>query len=383
MPIKLSNYQCPDGILVEGENVSPAVGGQVVTGNLLSWSTELVPSNPIWVQDAAFFGLGGFTVMDFDPTLGQPPALEDTIAVFGMAESATQPGTKVVMLGFATPEYPAVVKTVYPGTVAFQSLHIPYEEGVSPEWHWPILDGPSGGTLTSDGSGGLYWTDPDNPPNAVEDTDATDILLTGDPVWDVLPVTVTATRSSAPAQVALDLTLFTANNNQSAQVRLLVDGTPDGTVYSFALPRAAFSEEHCTWSPVLPLGTEVLTVEVMAVGGQDVTVAGTTNVTELVLLEPAGVQTAYAAGTGYVISSVEFWSRFTDPEKENIAKVMNHAPVAGPPPSWLDVFKVTAFVSLYSARNVNLLEQDTIDHINQLETLGIIAAGRAAIILTP
>ena len=358
--------------------------GQVLTGSQFLYDSAAQRSNWFWIQDQGFVELGGYVVLDYDIQSGVPPTDEQIVAVFGLVESEEQPGTKASGVIFNNPDYPVGVGTGYSGNCRFQSLWIPGGFGSSvPHWQWPTIDGSPGASLTSDGSGGLYWTDPATPPAEITDTDTTDFLIDAAPLYIEIPVTVTATQPSIPAQVSLDISLYTNNNNQTIDIRMLVDGTPVGQTYTTPMPRNSIVTEHLTWSPLLPNGNEVITVEAQSFGGQACFVYGATgDPTVLTLLEPGGVVafSANSQGTDYIIGPIEFWDRFLDIEKEIMMQKANRAP-PGPLMPWLDVFNLTAFMTLYMTNNINLKLQDTIDHVNQLETWGIIGPGRAAIIL--
>ena len=382
MTILLSDFKCEQSLIVDGYKVDPQLGGQITYGNLFSYDQVAQSGNFIWVQEAAKTDFGGFSILDYDPTTGVAPTAEQTVAVFGLGENPTQPGAKNVGIGFAQPSYEAAILTDYDGNVQFQSIRIPHVAGEDPIWQWPSTDGVAGSTLTSGGNGILYWTDPPIPPALITDTDTTDILIDQTPLWTLVPVTVTATQPSIPSQVTLDISFYSNNNGQFVNIQMLVDGVQSGQVYSVALPRNAIINEHYSWSPILPNGNEVITIEVQSLGGQACFIYGATgDPTVLNLLEPGGVAAARAQGTSYVVSRETFAARFLTVERENRAKFLNHRNIGMGVPSWEDVDYILTLTAKYSTGNVNLLDQDVIDGINFMETLGILAPGRAAVIL--
>lgn len=353
--------------------------GQIITGSLFMWDQVVQQSNYVWIQEAAKFDFGGFTVVDFDPSVPGDPQPEDTVAVYGLAENPEQAGTKVSGMFFAQPTYKPYIGSLYDGNVQFQSLNIPVVSG-GPVFQWPQADGEAASSLNTDANGGLYWEPPPNPPELIEDIDQTDYLVLQTP-GNLAPVTVTATRSAVPGQVAFECTFFTGSNNRSVDVELLVDGVQAGQIYSTLLPRVTDTFVHHTWSVILPNGNEVLTIRHTA-NGTDVDVLGTVTDTSLALLIPsAALMSQRAVGT-YIIDRYEFWDRWLDVEKENLSKAMRGEKwQPGPFPSDLLVFRIMSFFSMYTSQNVNLVLQTTIDNITELETLGIIGSGRAAIIL--
>ena len=355
--------------------------GQVFTGNQYLHDTLAQDSNYVWIQDSDTFDFGGVIILDYDIQSGNPPVEADIVSVFGLAENPEQLGTKTTGVFFAQPTYKPYVGSAYDGNVQFQSLNIPITSG-GPLFQWPQTDGPAGGTLTTNGAGALYWTDPPDPPELIVDTDQTDYLV-DNVTGNLAPVTVTATRPAAPAQVSFECTFWTGSNNRGVIVELLVDGVAVGETYTTLLPRNTDTFVHHSWSVLLPNGNEVLTIRHTA-NGIDVWVYGTATDTKLALLLPsvATVQSAYSQGSTYIISPDEFWARWSDTAVENLAKLLNHAPIGGPPASWLDVGRAQVFVALYSAQNINLLDALTIDNINELVTLGVLTPAEAVIILT-
>jgi len=379
--IKILDETCAK--LDSGNGGTEFPDGQIFTGNQYLYDSLAQDSNYVWIQDSDTFDFGGVIILDYDIQSGTPPAETDIVSVFGLSENPEQLGTKTTGVFFTQPTYKPYIGSAYDGNVQFQSLNIPITSG-GPVFQWPQADGPAGGTLTTDGSGGLYWTDPATPPAQITDTDTTDVSIVEALAWTAIPVTVTATQPSIPAQISLDISYWSGNNNQILSTRMLIDGTPSGAVFNTALPRNAIIDEHFTWSPTLPNGNEVITVEVQKVGGQACWIYGATgDPTVLTLLEPGGL-VALSAGvqnTDYIIGPLEFWNRWSVNAQENLAKFLNHQPLGGAPPAWLDVARVTVFVALYSAQNVNLLDQQTIDNINELVTLGVLTPAEAAIIL--
>jgi len=352
--------------------------GQIITGNQYLYDTATQESDFIWIQEATVLKSGGFVVADFDPTQGLPPTSDDLIAYFGMTENPEQLGTKVVGTIFAKPEYKPYVGSIYDGIVQFQSLNI-YRETNGPIFQWPQLDGDAASSLNTDSSGGLYWDPPPNPPEIIEDIDQTDYLVLE--VGNLAPVTVTATRAAIPGQISFECTFFTASNNRNVIVELLIDGVQTGQVYTTPLPRNAETFVHHTWSLILPNGNEVIAVRHIAIGA-GIQVQGTVTDTVLSLLIPSAALMSHRAVGTYIIDRYAFWDRWLDVEKENLSKAMRGEKwQPGPFPDDLLVFRIMAFFSMYTSQNVNLLLQTTIDNITELETLGILGAGRAAVIL--
>jgi hypothetical protein len=203
-----------------------------------------------------------------------------------LGENPEVPGTKAVGILFANPAYPAVVGTGYTGTVRVNNLLIPVDGTIPDDFYWPLNDGNPGSTLTTDGSGGLYWTDPPIPPNLVTDTDATDYFLTPTLTWIDALVSVTATKVSLQPSIGFECTLLATFAAQTVQTRMLVDGVPTGQIFTVELPRNVNWTVHYNWTTPLPLGTETITIEQIHSGTQTAEVLGSVNVTELQLLEP-------------------------------------------------------------------------------------------------
>ena len=356
--------------------------GQLITGNQYLYDSLEQDSNYIWIQDENVTDLGGFVLMDYDLTSTIPPTTANVISAFGLIENPNQAGVKEAGVVFNSPDYTPTIASNYEGNVTFQTLRLPKGPSV-PNWQWPLVDGPAGASLSTNGSGGLYWTDPPNPPTEIVDTDATDFLITASPAWGLAPVSVVASQNSTPAQVSFDVSLFTLNNNQTIYVRMLVNGVTEGAIYNKQMPRNSIVNEHYTWSPILTAG-ETVTIELQSVGGQDCFVYGASGaITTLTLLEPGGVVlSANAQGTANVISPTEFWSRWETGALENLAKLLTHNPIpATGIPSWLNVARANIFISRYSADNINLLNPVTISNINELVTLGVLTPAQASIIL--
>ena len=248
-------------------------------------------------------------------------------------------------------------------------------------WTWPSTDGAPGSTLNTDGNWGLYWIPPSNPPDVVDDDDQTDVVIAVAPAWTVAPVSVTATLPSAPAHVTFSCTMDSTSNNRTVYMRMLVDGVPTGAVYGTLLQRNEETFVRHVWEVDTPNQNEVITVELQA-DGTGCNLLGTVTNTNLLLIQPTGVAlSANYAGIEYIITPAQFWSRWSNTALENLAKLLNRQNIMGGPPSWLNVARAQIFVSFYSAQNINLLDQQTIDNINELVTLSVLTPAEAATIL--
>lgn len=248
-------------------------------------------------------------------------------------------------------------------------------DGLEPmlPWTWPANDGAPGSFLTTNGFGQLYWTPPVNPPTVTTDDDVTDFSIAIAPAWTLVPVSLTAQEPAAsPAHVALSMTLFSTQNNRDISCRLLINGVPDGPVYVVTLQRDQEVFTRHVWEPFTTQG-DVITFELSA-NGDGCSVLGSVTDTHAVLSEPTGVVlSANFQGTANVISPTEFWSRWTDPALEKLAKTLNRQPIGmGGAPSWISVARVSVFVARYSADNINLLDTTTINHMNELVALNVL-----------
>ena len=344
--------------------------GQIFTGIQFLYDSAAQESDFVWIQDSSLFKLGGYIVLDYDINSGIDPTPDDIVAVFGMTEAPTQPGTKNAGLLFNQPTYPAVIASNYDGPILFQKLNITHTN-LGPEFHWPILDGPAGGSLSTNSSGGLYWTPPANPPELIEDTDTTVYAVFEFP-GNLAPVTVTATRLAAPGQVAFECTFSTISQNRTVVVELLVDGVQTGQIYTTPLPRGVDTFVHHTWSVLLPNGNEVLTIRHVA-NNTDVEVFGNVTDTVLSLLIPSSALLAQREQTPYIIDSFSFMSRFTNTEKENWSKGQRGEKwQPGPFPADLLVWDLDTLKIQLASNNVNLFQSHVVDGVNLLESEGII-----------
>jgi hypothetical protein len=102
-------------------------------------------------------------------------------------------------------------------------------------------------------------------------------------------------------------------------------------------------------------------------------------------LPSTGSASAFGPAVNIVDSnSVDFWDRWLDAEKENLAKFMNNEVVPpGPPPTWLETFRAQQFVAYTAERNIRVWDAYVIREVNWLESVALIGPGRAAVILQP
>jgi hypothetical protein len=98
------------------------------------------------------------------------------------------------------------------------------------------------------------------------------------------------------------------------------------------------------------------------------------------VLSPGSIGAGETQAFAWEIPALQFRARFTQTEKVDIVKFLNRVAL-GPLPSWDDVWTLTEFIGFTSDGDVNLTFQYIIDSVNWLETVGIIAPGRAAVIL--
>jgi hypothetical protein len=191
--------------------------------------------------------------------------------------------------------------------------------------------------------------------------------------WHLFSVTLIDSVGGGPAPLDLCDITFTVPTPAPTKYVQITGGTTSGPLIQGVL---GFDDVDSTAVNDNDYGVDIYFQEYTASEDWDIKAysGGSTS---------AAQSTTYLAESSQYIQHEAFAARFTDTERENIAKAMNKtAWQPGPPPSWLDVMRVTRLVNYAANPTVDVQNPYLIEEINWLQDIGVIGPNRAAQILS-
>ena len=225
--------------------------------------------------------------------IGYTIARADNTIELGLGGTVLASGESVGGLLFADPAGAPFIGTTFPGQILVQNLVLTGNPANLTPIFMPIAPPEQDGSalyFNTDGSYGYFQL---TTVTEETDTDNTDTVLDGIFQGIGLSITIVFTGFNAATVTAQMTVVSGANQTNSVQIRLIVNGVPDPDVQDSIIGSGASSRFSYSWENISISTTQILTVEVLrtiATGAANpITVSGTTNPSTLSIRQLAPI----------------------------------------------------------------------------------------------